>query len=257
MRISVLLMAGALLSGCAADPETKLASTRAAVALASLGEAEHSFTRLYLHEIDNTRELVKRAVVARAVVDKVNELAGELEDKGDLLRLSLEIEGTEEAVRGLIEEVEMEDFKVAGQQPSATKDRSAATTTGSDGTQDQTQDVQTQLKQFLNQKRQNMVKTAEMFPKDHPTRKELEAKAGAAELIGKSTLDQLYVLMQLRAMRAEAQAGLRDLRGHIAGLQAVHAKIDQWIQMDVKPSGAEIASLMEKHMKPPGQTDAR
>lgn len=255
MRIPALLMTCAVLSGCATDPDTKIASNRAAVALASLGEAEHSFTRLYLQEIDNTRELVKRTMVARAVVDKVNDLAGELEDKGDLLNLSLQIESTEEAIRGLSEEVE--NLGVADQQSLAKQALSVETMAGRDGRQDTAQEVRTRLEHFLDQKRQNMMKTAELFPKGHPTRRELEAKAGAAELIGQSSLDQLFVLMQLQAMRAEAQAGLRDLRGHIARLQAVHATIDQWIQMDVKPSGAEIATLMEKHLKPPGGADAR
>jgi hypothetical protein len=231
MKLVVPLILSMAVFGCVADPETKVASSQTAVALSSLGEAEESFKRLYLQELDKTRDLVKRSLVARAVVDKVKELANDLEEKGDLITLSMELEGTDAAVRGLIDEVE--DEAMAQDESKEKKDK----------------DVREQLGEFVKKKRKAILETAQLLPAENPTRKELEAKAGAAELISKKILDQLFVLMQLKLMRAEAAKGLQDLRDHIANLQAVHTTIDQWIQTDVKASGEDVAKLVDKHAK--------
>jgi hypothetical protein len=201
------------LYACVADPETKIASTQTSASLASLSEAEESFKRLYIQEIDKSRDLVKRSLLARAVVNKVKEAANDLEEKGDLLTLSMVIEAEEKAVRDLTEMAE--HF--------------------------QTPD------ELVKKKRQDFLDLALRLPQDDPNRKKLEAQAAAPELISKSLLDQLFVLMQLKAMRTEAERGLNELRDHITNLQEVHSAIDQWIQMDVKPSGEDVAKLVDEH----------
>lgn len=248
MRIHVIASACLIcLSACVADPETKIASTQTAVALASLDESEESFRRLYFQEVDKTRELVKRSLVARAVVYKVTEVANDLEAKGDLLTLSIKIEEEEAAVRGLIDEVE--DLQTTESQTVAAHSPSVAILEGEGKDNKKEQNARKQLDELVNKKRQDILGAAQLFPSDHPTRKELEAKAAAANVISQRILDQLFVLMQLKAMRMDAEKGLHDLRDYITSLQKVHSTIDQWIQMDVKASGEDIAKLVDEHAK--------
>jgi hypothetical protein len=227
-----------LYSGCVAPNDVKLASSQTVIALKSLSEAEASFRRLYLQEIDRTRTSVERSIVAVTVVQRVNLLAGDLEAKGNLIALSRELEATERGTRAMIDEV----GRLTDVVESAGKAEKAAASEQTTARQS----VRAAVQKYIDKKRDDLRATAALLPSGDPTRLELEARANDTALFDQRALERLYTILHLAAMRREAERNLVDLRGAIATLQVIHGQIDAWIQQDVTVSGESVAKLLDR-----------
>lgn len=217
-----------LLAGCLAPTEVKQASSEVGVGLRSLKSAQRDFRDQFIDELEATRRLVGRAIVARAVVDTVNELS-EQEAQGNLPKISKTIGVERDAWSTRV-------ALVMAERPSSEKPEKTVERLVGGNEADALRESAVALEAA------GLVETA------------AELRARATELdaafaggMPEWALEDLAVLVTLEKTKADVRRGLADLNDYLKFLQLVHGEIDEWIATDVTVSGAEVARLIERH----------
>lgn len=211
------------LVGCVSPQSVKMASTEMTATLLELRQAQKTMRDLYLVEIDQTRRVVEEAMVAQRTTKVVRSLTDE-EANGDFIEISKAISEARKKLRDTIDIVvqsnapTIDDFLKS----EAAKFRTRADTIES---------TNPQLATKLRDQAQNLESGG------HPKDWDPDVKAG------------LQVLVELKAMKSEAAAGLANLERHITVMQKIHAVIDDWIQTDVTVDGAKIATVIKNNAK--------
>jgi hypothetical protein len=234
---------GAILSACAANPQVKIASTEFNAALGELRTANRDFRKVYTAEIQETRDDLRRAIVARAVRLRAERISEGLDERESefasrgLISLADELAQTEEAYRKLAELI-----------GSVTLDRDQRAEGG--------------VARVLELQAAAARSTADALRAlDPAAAAELETRA--LELEEQRNLDFLedariiaYIdaLLELGAAADEAAANLRELDALVRVLQETHSVIHGWIMTDVTVSGERLAGLFEEHAETLGLT---
>ena len=212
------------LAGCASSPEVKQASGDVTLALAALSEAQEDFRDIYLRELDETQELVARAIVANAVAEVVKSLSEE-EARGDLIAIS-------EAMR-----IERQGFQsltaaVMRTRPKADEDPELA------------------VQRVYDRKAADLRAAARALDAAGSTeqaavlREQSERWKAGAELPQHS---DLVVLAILQIARGDVRRGSDQLGAYLDVMQLVHAQVDEWIATDVTVKGDQVAALIDKY----------
>jgi hypothetical protein len=235
MAITITALAS---NSCASPPQAQLASTQLTAVLTELRGATRSFRNAYVAEIERTQTELERAVVARSVKNRVQELSrsfGEPEwhdrfRQQGLIALSEEIEQEQDAARRLVNEVgriRLRRDELASEGLERLIDRHAEALRASAA----------QLRA------QGVIEAAD----------ELEARAADFETGGAQAIEDellrayLEAYLELGALRREVPQNLRQLTTLVEILQETHSVVHEWVMTDVKVSGADIADLLVRH----------
>jgi len=226
MKKLILVVCCLLFISCAASNEVKQASSQVEVALTSLREAQGDLRNLYLRELEETRQLVGRAIVADAVVRKVNTLSKE-ELKGDLISISKAVKSQRDAYQFLVNEI---------MQTKPKKDEKA-------------KDV---VKAIFDDKRVKALRrVAKTFKAEGNTASAIKLieRAEKLETASKDVKDfgDMVVIVQLEQAQADVRRGMKDLDDYLQFLQMIHSQVNEWITTDVTVKGEDVAALVEKH----------
>lgn len=225
MRWFSFLALGALLSGCVTSTEVKQASAQVGVALNQLQQAQVSFRKVYMRELQEVRELAGRAIVADAVVQKVATLKQQ-EIDGDLIEISKAITHERETYRKIVNEVLAVKPKsdhsdedavsriLAPKRAVALRDSAVALDAAG------LTDTANELREKAN---------------------ELDAQPSSLER-DHQFLD-LVNLVILAGAQQDVQTGLQDLEQYIGFLRLIHTGVNEWIATDVTVKGEDIAKL--------------
>jgi len=213
-----------LFAGCASSPEVKQASGDVTLALAALSEAQEDFRDIYLRELDETQDLVARAIVADAVTQVVESLSAE-EIEGNLIAIS-------EAMR-----IERQGFQnltaaVMRTRPKADEDPEAV------------------MQRVYDRKAADLRAAARALDAAGSTeqaavlREQSERWKAGAELPQHS---DLVVLAILQIARGDVRRGSDELGAYLDVMQLVHAQVNEWIATDVTVRGDQVAALIDRH----------
>jgi tartrate dehydratase beta subunit/fumarate hydratase class I family protein len=210
---------------CAASNEVKQASSQVGVALTDLRETGDDFRTIYLRELEETRQLVGRAVVADAVVRKVKDLSAK-EEKGDLISISGSIKSQRDAYQVLVKKI-MQAKPKEDQNP---------------------EDV---VKAILKKRASALRKSAEVLSlsgKEESAHKLLQR----AEKLETSPEDvenfgDMVVIVEIKQIKNHVREGMKGLDEYLQFLQMMHAQVNEWITSDVTVKGEDVAALIEKH----------
>lgn len=210
---------------CAAPPDVKQASAQVVVGLDKLQEARRDFENAYLDALEEGKKVAARAIVARAVVRKVNQLS-KAEAGGNLIEISRAIRTERETFQKLLALVVKEKLQ-EDEDPAAAVRRIGNKAAALRAT----------------------AKALEAAGKTESAKKlEKEAdewEAGAA-LDDRDRSDIRNIFLLTRTQQ-ELRRGLKDLKSYITFLQLVHQQVHEWVMTDVKASGADIAKLIDEH----------
>lgn len=253
MRWKFLPGLALLLAGCVASSDVKIASSEVGAALSALDGAEGDFRGTFLRELEETRQLVGRSVVANAVVHKVRSLA-EAEKAGNLLQISEEIKNERDAARQRVDRI----LGLAAPKGTVTQELDQ---------KGYERVVENELLSYLGSGLSTAAKEAEMAAEEAEERarrldtetaraeakklremaagfREIEVRGALAEISHKEIQD-LSVIVRLEATKGAIRADLDDLRTYIGFLQDIHKQINAWISTDVKVDGAKIGKLID------------
>ena len=229
MRRWLPLLCALLLAGCASSPEVKQASGDVALALAALDEAEGDFRDIYLRELDDTQELVERAIVADAVKRLVDGLAAE-EIDGNLIVLSTAIRAERDAYRELTAMVSRARPRTIDGEPETP-----------------TQVVQ----RVLEKKADELHGAADQLDAgghaESAAALRLRADQLASGADGFPQFGDMEVLVILTVAKSDVRDGSRALGAYVDLMRAVHAQVNEWIATDVTVRGEQVASLIDRH----------
>lgn len=234
-----LLLATALAAGgCASSPDVKMASTRMTQALGELQGSISAFQRLYLSEIEKTRDEIGAAIVARSVRGRIAELSQSFDEpewrekfqRHGLIALSEEIEATQDSALRMVR-------LVASERPEGEETGAAA------------------LERIALGQAQNLRTSAEALRQSGLETEAVELERRAAEIeadagtLFRDPINQAYfeALLELGASQAEIPQNLAQLKALVRVLQQTHAVVHDWVMTDVSVSGEEVAGLLEKH----------
>jgi hypothetical protein len=225
MKKLILVVCCLFFVSCAASNEVKQASSQVEVALASLREAQDDLRNFYLRELEETRQLVGRAIVADAVVRKVNTLSKE-ELKGDLISISKAAKSQRDAYQGLVNEI---------MQTKPKKDEKA-------------EDL---VKAIFDRRVKALRSLATTFKAGGNTASAIKLIERAEELETASKDEKdfgdMVVIIQLEQSQADVRKGMKDLDDYLQFLQMIHSQVNEWITTDVTVKGEDVAALIEKH----------
>ena len=228
MRSFYVLVLVLFLSGCVASTEVKQASAQVGVALDQLQNAQVSFRKVYVGELEEVRELAGRAIVADAVVQKVGTLKQQ-EIDGDLIEISKAISHERETYRRIVAEV-----LAVKPKPNETDEDAVI--------------------QILAPKRVAALRaSADALEELGLTESAGELKRKADELDARpSSLEKdqqftdLVVLVTLAGTQQDVKTGLKDLEDYIQFLRLIHSGVNEWIVTDVTVKGTDVANLISK-----------
>ena len=228
MRSFYVLVLVLFLSGCVASTEVKQASAQVGVALDQLQNAQVSFRKVYVGELEEVRELAGRAIVADAVVQKVGTLKQQ-EIDGDLIEISKAISHERETYRRIVAEV-----LAVKPKPNETDEDAVI--------------------QILAPKRVAALReTAVALEESGLTESADELKRKADELDARpSSLEKdqqftdLVVLVTLAGAQQDVKTGLKDLEDYIQFLRLIHSGVNEWIVTDVTVKGTDVANLISQ-----------
>ncbi len=213
-----------LLASCVASTEVKQASSQIGVSLTALREAQADLRDAYLRELEETRQMVGRAIVADAVVRKVHQMSKEELD-GDLIAISSAINSEREAYRSLVD-------KILEAEPRANESDSAV------------------VNRVLKGRADDLRKSAADLEGFGATESAQELRDLAVQLeSGKDGVDQyddMLVLVTLALTKEAVRTGIADLDQYVRYLQLVHAQVHEWITTDVTVKGDDVAALLER-----------
>lgn len=228
MRSFYVLVLVLFLSGCVASTEVKQASAQVGVALDQLQNAQVSFRKVYVGELEEVRELAGRAIVADAVVQKVGTLKQQ-EIDGDLIEISKAISHERETYRRIVAEV-----LAVKPKPNETDEDAVI--------------------QILAPKRVAALRaSADALEELGLTESAGELKRKADELDARpSSLEKdqqftdLVVLVTLAGTQQDVKTGLKDLEDYIQFLRLIHSGVNEWIVTDVTVKGTDVANLISQ-----------
>lgn len=228
MRSFYVLVLVLFLSGCVASTEVKQASAQVGVALDQLQNAQVSFRKVYVGELEEVRELAGRAIVADAVVQKVGTLKQQ-EIDGDLIEISKAISHERETYRRIVAEV-----LAVKPKPNETDEDAVI--------------------QILAPKRVAALRaSADALEELGLTESAGELKRKADELDTRpSSLERdrqfsdLVVLVTLAGTQQDVKTALKDLEDYIQFLRLIHSGVNEWIVTDVTVKGTDVANLISK-----------
>ena len=230
-RCAVLLLL-AMAAGCAAPSEVKVASAEVKGALEDLQESVKLFQSAYVAEVRKAQDEIGRAIVARDVGNKVNEISsGQMEEQYNfrergLIDLSIEIEEAQDAARRFV----------------------ALLSGASVGPDERGEEVVQRIRtsQVAN------ARTSALALRETgmtAAAESMEKKAEELEQAGRDELLNSYAIayLELGAIPGEVTSNLEDLRTIVKILQQSHAAIHNWIMTDVTVSGEELAGVVMDH----------
>lgn len=233
MRPSILFLCALFLAGCASSQETKQASGDVALALAALDQAEQDFRDIYLRELDDTQDLVERAIVADAVKRLVDGLAAE-EIDGNLIVISTAIRAERDTYRDLTAAI------------SRTRPRSGEAPA----------DVVTRV---LMDKAGDLRGAADQLvavgQAESAAALRLRADELAAGAAGVPQFGDMEVLVILTIAKSDVREGSRALGAYVDLMRMVHAQVDEWIATDMTVKGDQVAALIDRHAATLGLAD--
>lgn len=213
-----------LLVGCASTPEVKQASAQVGVALAELDKAQAEVRDVYVRELEETRQIAGRAIVADAVVDKVGEMSEE-EINGDLIALSTAIAAERQAFRALVDEI-----LALGP-----------------GEAEESRDV---VDAFFQGRISELRRLAAGDVVDPATAAELRQAADKLEQNQQEEYyDDMVNLVELAKTQQDVRTAISDLADYVALLRIIHAQVNEWITTDVTVKGDQVADLIVKAEK--------
>ena len=224
MKPYLLALCALLLAGCASSPEVKQASGDVGLALAALGEAQEDYRDIFLRELDDTQELVARAIIADAVLRKVKSLSAE-EAQGNLIFISREMQIERDAYRDLTE-------AIMRTRPKADEDPEAA------------------VQRVLDRKAADLRAAAAALEAVGDTASAAIVRERAERWRLGSELDQysdLVTLVILQIARGDVRRGSDELGAYVDLMQLVHAQVHEWITTDVTVRGDQVAALIDRH----------
>ena len=224
---SWLLSISLALSGCVSGPQVKQASSQMKEALVSVSGAEADFKKALLTEIDATRDQIGRAILARLVRDRIDAVAADYEKKGELIKLSDEIDAASSAAHQFV-------FAIRSLSVDA-----GATDDDLDGViKDQLQKKQASLSLVLKRPELSQAEKADLM-----RQRDTLAIWTAPTYPGRT---DLRTMLQLARTRAYVEKELlKQLDVHIHALANVHNTVDGWIQTDVTVHGNDVAKVVE------------
>lgn len=234
MRCSSLILVFLLMTGCAASTtlEVKQASSEVNVALSTLRAAQQDFGAEYLAELEETRQLIGRAIVADAVVRTVNKLA-EQERSGNLIAISRQIKAERDAYRRLVDLIMNEPIQAGDSTAIIVVDR------------------------VLKRQASALRVAATILESEGKAADAVKLQATAAQLgeleIGQK--DDMLALVELGMTKNVVRQGLRDLDNYLAFLNIIQAQLHEWVSTDVKVRGNEVARLIATHQHLLGSND--
>jgi len=228
MRSFYVLALVLFLSGCVASTEVKQASAQVGVALDQLQNAQVSFRKVYVGELEEVRELAGRAIVADAVVQKVGTLKQQ-EIDGDLIEISKAISHERETYRRIVAEV-----LAVKPKPNETDEDAVI--------------------QILAPKRVAALREAAVALEesgltesaDELKRKADELDTRPSSLERDQQFTDLVVLVTLAGTQQDVKTALKDLEAYIQFLRLIHSGVNEWIVTDVTVKGADVANLISK-----------
>ena len=213
-----------LVAGCASSPEVKQASGDVTLALAALSEAQEDFRDIYLRELDETQDLVARAIVADAVTRVVESLSAE-EIEGNLIVISEAMRIERQAFQDLTEAV-MRTRPKADEDPADAVDR------------------------VLDRKAADLRAAARALDDAGLTESADALRERAERLKAGAELPQhfdLVVLATLQIAKGDVRRGSDELGAYLDVMQLVHAQVNEWIATDVTVRGDQVAALIDEH----------
>ncbi|MGQ4807208.1 hypothetical protein NKDENANG_00552 [Candidatus Entotheonellaceae bacterium PAL068K] len=214
------------LVGCMSPQSVKMASTKMTATLLEVHQAQKTMRDLYLMEIDETRRVVEEAMLAQRTTKVVRSLTDE-EANGDFIEISKEISEARKKLRDTIAMFVQSDAQTIDDflKSEAAKFRASAV---------EIESTKPQLAARLRNQAQHLESGGR--PQDWDP----DVETG------------LQVLVELKAMKSEAAAGLANLERHLTVIQKIHAVIDDWIQTEVTVDGAKIATVIKNNARVPG-----
>lgn len=237
-RRNLLLVAAMLLViGCVSSPEVKLASSQMTQAIDEYGQNIMRYRDLWVAEIDKTLDDLSRALVVRAVKQRIETLSTQsknfsnahwrkqFQQKG-MIALSEEIEDTQDAARIYIRK--LMKYKV----------NEAA--------------VQAGIGEFNKRIYDQGIEALEMMENTGVTEIEIQkarAAINAQKLMLADPIIESYgqQIIEWKALKQEVPLNLKNLENVIQALKTTHQTVDGWIQTDVNASGEQVGQLVVKH----------
>lgn len=234
MRCPSLILVLLLMTGCAASTttEVKQASSEVNAALTTLRAAQKDFGAVYLTELEETRLLIGRAIVADAVVRTVNKLA-EQERSGNLIAISRQIKAERDAYRRLVNLIMNEPIQAGDSTASIVVDR------------------------VLKRQASALRVSATILESEGKAAEALRLQA-RAEQLGELAIEQkddMLALVELGMTKNVVRQGLQELDNYLAFLNIIQAQVHEWVSTDVKVRGNEVARLIETHQHLLGSND--
>lgn len=214
------------LSGCAATPEVKQASSEVGAALKELQAAKRAFQTSYLLELDEIQRLIISSVLADAVNREIKLMVDEGFD-GDLIQLSDSIKNERDAAQSRINLVlkslpsgnsDSEEFVLGALRSAAPGLRSTA-----------------DLFESTDSEHAGILRHQADLLENDPS-------AG----VHPEEVEALVTLVELEGTKRGIKDGLKDLGNYVTLLELIQKQVNEWVVTDVKVEGEDLASFFDK-----------